>query len=206
MRAQHTPIELARLAADRLAGTGIENARLDAELLLAHTLGLRRLDLYLQFDRPLSEAEVARYRVAVRRRLRREPVQYIVGETAFRELSLRVDARALIPRPETELLVGEVLRWAGGRALDALDIGTGSGAIALSLVREGGFAHVVATDVSADALALAAENAAAAGLADAVEFRRGALWDAVPNGERFDVIASNPPYVADAERAALAPE
>ncbi|MGH7480667.1 MAG: peptide chain release factor N(5)-glutamine methyltransferase, partial [Longimicrobiales bacterium] len=221
--AAHTPIELARLAAGRLADAGIENARLDAELLLAHVLGLRRLDLYLQFDRPLTEAEVALYRDATRRRLRREPLQYITGVAGFRELTLRVDGRVLIPRPETELLVGEVLRGAGERAasseqrvanseqraaneLRALDIGTGSGAVALSLAREGGFAHVVATDLSTDALELARENAAAAGLSEAVDFREGALWDTVRPGERFDVVASNPPYVADGDRSELAPE
>src|SRR5690606_29210919 len=125
---------------------GLENARLEAELLLAHALGVRRLDLYLQFERPLTDAEVERFRELVRRRLRREPLQYILGEVQFRELELHVDPRVLIPRPETEVLVGEVLEWAAsrGEALTAVDIGTGSGAIALSLLREGPFERVVA--------------------------------------------------------------
>jgi release factor glutamine methyltransferase len=205
------PLELARLAAEHLASKGVDDGRLDAELLLAHVLGVRRLDLYLQFERPLEEEEVAAYREAVRRRGRREPLQYITGEAAFRELVLRVDPRVLIPRPETEVLVGEVLAWARGRAVDggglvALDVGTGSGAIALSLLREGPFERVVATDVSAGALEVAALNAAAVGEAARVELRAGSVWAAVGEGERFHVIVANPPYVMDSERPVLMPE
>lgn len=207
-----TALPLARKAAAVLAGRGVENARLEAELLLAWVLGVGRLQLYLQHDRPVSEAELERFRAAVRRRLRREPVQYIIGTAHFRQLELRVDRRVLIPRPETEELVGAVLEWArrcggaGERRLLALDIGTGSGAIALSLAREGPFRRVVATDVSPAALELARENAGALGLGEVVELRAGSLWDAVPPGERFDVIVSNPPYVAESDRATLAPE
>jgi release factor glutamine methyltransferase len=211
----YTPLTLARVAADHMRERGIENARLEAELLLAAVLGVSRLDLYLQFERPLSAAEVERFRELVRRRLRREPLQYILGEAHFRELVLRVDPRVLIPRPETELLVGEVLAWARarvaaggieGEGLGVVDIGTGSGAIALSLAREGPFSHVVATDLSADALAVAADNAARSGVAEQVEFREGALWAALGTDERFDVVVSNPPYIAEAERAELEPE
>lgn len=207
--AEHTPLALARLAADHMAGRGIENARLEAELMLAAVLGIRRLDLYLQYDRPLTRDEVAGFRAMVKRRLRREPLQYILAEAAFRELVLRVDPRVLIPRPETEVLVQVVLDWArerGGDALDAVDIGTGSGAIALSLAHEGPFERVVATDVSADALALARENATRLGLSDLVEFREGALFDALAPDERFDVVVSNPPYIDEADRDTLAPE
>jgi release factor glutamine methyltransferase len=212
-----TPIALARKAAPVLAERGLENARLEAELLLAGVLGIARLDLYLQHERPLTEAEVAAFRVAVRRRLRREPLQYILGRAAFRHLLLRVDERVLIPRPETEQLVGAVLEWSAARgsgagggaetqALTVLDVGTGSGAIALSLAREGPFRRVVATDVSPAALEVAAANAAEAGLADRVEFRVGPLWEGVAAGERFDIIVSNPPYIGESERASLAPE
>jgi release factor glutamine methyltransferase len=144
----------------------------------------------------------------VRRRLKHEPVQYIRGEVAFRELRLAVDRRVLIPRPETELLAGEVLAWAAARGAGgrALDIGTGSGALALSLAREGDFESVVASDVSGDALAVARSNAGRNELSDRVEFREGALWEVVAPGERFRVIVSNPPYVAEAERGMLAPE
>jgi release factor glutamine methyltransferase len=112
----------------------------------------------------------------------------------------------LIPRPETEILVGEVLSWAGGRPLRVLEVGTGSGAIALSLAREGNFAHLVATDASGEALEVASANATRLGLAGRIEFRRGVTWAAVFPGERFDIIVSNPPYVAESEREMLAPE
>ena len=221
------PLDLTRLATEHLAGKGVEDARLDAELLMAHVLGLRRLDLYLQFERPLEPSEVDAYREAIRRRSRREPLQYITGEAAFRDLTLQVDPRVLIPRPETEVLVGQVLDWARERVGDArtmevagtadtddaaeegllaLDLGTGSGAIALSLLVEGRFRRVVATDSSADALAVAAANAESAGVADRLDLREGALWAPVGDGERFDVIVSNPPYVAESERETLMPE
>lgn len=208
-----TPLDLARAAARFMAERGIDNARLEAELLLASVLDLNRLDLYLQHDRPLTEEEKEAFRAVVRRRLRREPLQYIVGEVQFRELNLRVDPRVLIPRPETEVLVGAVLEWAESaaaenpaRGLTAVDVGTGSGAIALSLALEGPFERVVATDVSADALAVAEDNARRCGLDERVEFRHGELWAPLGDEERFDVVVSNPPYVAEADRAALEPE
>jgi release factor glutamine methyltransferase len=205
-----TPVALAQKAAAVLAGRGFENARLEAELLLAAVLRIRRLDLYLQHERPLDARELEAFRNAVRRRLRHEPLQYITGEAHFRQLVLSVDARALIPRPETEVLVGVVLQWARDRgpadAAIALDICTGSGAIALSLVHEGGFERVVATDISPEALALAAENARRLGLGDRVELRAGDVWTALRPGERFAAIVANPPYVAEHERGQLAPE
>lgn len=204
---EETALALARKAGEHLGTRGVVNGRLEAELLLAGVLGLRRLDLYLQHDRPITPAELERFRDFVRRRLRHEPLQYITGEAAFRGLVLRTDPRALIPRPETEVLVGEVLGWAKGRTepLAALDVGTGTGAIALSLAREGVFARVVATDVSEDALSLARENAIRMGAGDRVEFRHGTLLEPVA-GEQFDVIACNPPYIAEQERSSLQPE
>jgi release factor glutamine methyltransferase len=201
-------LELTRKAAAVLAERGFTNARLEAELLLAGVLGIRRLDLYLQHERPVDGAELDRYRAWVRRRLKHEPLQYIVGTTAFRKLELHVDARVLIPRPETEVLVGEVLSWAKARSSwgAALDVGTGSGAIALSLAHEGRFAQIVATDVSPDALDVARENAVRVGLSDVVQFRCGACFEPLRSGERFAAIVANPPYVADTERARLAPE
>lgn len=201
-------LELTRKAAALFAERGIDNARLEAELLLADVLSIRRLDLYLQHDRPVDGAELERFRAHVRRRLRREPLQYITGHAAFRQLELQVDARVLIPRPETELLVGAVLEWARARGPGGavVDIGTGSGAIALSLAREGAFDRVVATDVSEDALAVARANAARSGLADRVEFRAGSLWEPLADGAVWDAIVSNPPYVAETERGTLAPE
>ena len=200
-------LPLSAKATQLFAERGIESARLEAELLLAHVLGIKRLDLYLQHDRPLTEAQLQEFRTLVRRRLKREPLQYIIGTVQFRELELRVDRRALIPRPETEVLVGEVLKFAATRPDDALavvDMGTGTGAIALSIKHECSRASVLAVDVSREALALAGENADARGLA--IDFACGALWDAVPADASFDVVVSNPPYIAEAERTELQPE
>lgn len=199
-------LDVSRKAAGVFEERGFEQPRLEAELLLAGVLGLKRLDLYLQYDRPLSPEELERYRSVVRRRLKREPVQYILGMAAFRNLELHVDRRVLIPRPETELLAGAVLDWSRARARHGavLEIGTGSGAIALSLAAEGAYEKVVASDVSRDALVVAADNAARLRLADAVELREGSLFDVVREGEQFDVIVSNPPYVAESERTSLA--
>jgi release factor glutamine methyltransferase len=199
-------LDVSRKAAGVLGERGFGAARLEAEVLLAGVLGLKRLDLYLQHDRPLLPEELERYRAAVRRRLKHEPVQYILGTAAFRNLNLRVDRRVLIPRPETELLAGAVLDWSKmrGRRGAVLDIGTGSGAIALSLAGEGEFVTVVASDASGDALDVARDNAARLGLSDRIEFREGSLFNVVRDGERFDIIVSNPPYVAELERASLA--
>jgi release factor glutamine methyltransferase len=201
-------LELARKAAALLRERGFAQGRLEAELLLASVLGLERVQLYLQFDRPVSATELECFRGFVRRRLRHEPVQYILGETVFRQLRLRVDPRVLIPRPETEVLVGEVLRWAVSRSgpLRALDLGTGSGAIALSLAVEGGFELVVGTDSSAAALEVARANALATGAGERVELRLGEFWGPVEPEERFDVVVSNPPYVGRTEAGSLPPE
>jgi release factor glutamine methyltransferase len=198
-----TVLELVGWTANYLKEKGFHNARLNAELLLAGSLGLKRLDLYLQHDRPLRPDELADFKARLLRRAKREPLQYIDGHAAFRDLTLRVDPRVLIPRPETESLVQAVLDWAAGRdGLTALDVGTGSGAIALALASEGPFRRVVATDVSADALEVARANVAAVEAGAEVELRLGSLFDAVAD-ERFDVIVSNPPYVDDEERGAL---
>ena len=198
---------LIRWSGAYLGDKGVTSGRLDAEHLLAQVLGVERLQLYLQFDRPLTAAELARFKIFLRRRARREPLQYILGRTAFRELDLLTDRRALIPRPETEGLVELVLEAVGaGPDLVALDVGTGTGAIALSLAQEGPFRHVVATDASGEALSLARTNAERADLQDRVELRQGATWDPVRPGERFDVVVSNPPYVAGGEVATLEPE
>ncbi len=198
-----TVVEMIRWTTEYLGGKGFHNARLNAELLLAGMLGLKRLDLYLQYDRPLTPEELAEYRERLRRRARREPLQYIDGTAAFRDLVLKVDRRVLIPRPETERLVQEVLDWAAGReALSAVDVGTGSGAIALALATEGPFARVVATDVSDAALAQARENHQFAAADAPVSFCSGDLLEPVC-GERFDAVVSNPPYIGDEEAPSL---
>jgi release factor glutamine methyltransferase len=200
-------LELIRWTTSYLAGKGLSQPRLDAELLLADTLGTKRLDLYLQYDRPLLPAELAAFKARLLRRAQREPVQYIAGDAAFRNLRLRVDRRVLIPRPETEVLVDHVLTWSGAHgARTAVDIGTGSGAIALSLASEGqSFERVVATDVSADALAVARENLVAVAPRVPVELRLGSAFAPIA-GEEFDVIVSNPPYIGEAELPTLDPE
>ena len=205
-----TVLGLILWSGDYLAEKGVGHARLDAEHLLAHALGTTRLQLYLHFDRPLTPAELASFRPLLLRRGRREPLQYVTGRAAFRELDLAVDRRVLIPRPETEVLVEAVLDWArssrGASRLAALDLGTGSGCIGLALLTEGPFQRVVATDASADALAVARANSLAAAVGERWEERLGALWDPITSGERFDVVVSNPPYVARAEAAQLEPE
>lgn len=204
-----TVLRLMRWSGEYLEGKGVERGRLDAEHLLAHALGVKRLQLYLQYDRPLEREELDRFRPLLKRRSEREPLQYITGHAAFRNLELAVDRRVLIPRPETEILVDEVLAWAkaqGREGLTALDVGVGSGAIALSLLAEGPFPRVVATDASADALAVAGGNARDLGLHDRLELREGRLFDPLAPEERFDVVVSNPPYVAEAEAATLEPE
>jgi len=200
-------LKLILWSGDYLARKGVEHGRLEAEHLLAHALGTTRLQLYLQFDRPLGEHELARFKPLLLRRARREPLQYVTGRAAFRELDLSVDPRVLIPRPETEVLVETVLEWAKGkRDLVALEVGTGSGCIAISLVTEGPFERVVATDLSGDALAVASGNAQSADIEDRISFRTGALWEPLRPDERFHVLVSNPPYVADTEVAELEPE
>lgn len=204
-----TVLRLLRWSTQYLESKGVTGGRLDLEHLLAHVLGTTRLELYLQFERPLSEGELAAFKPHLLERAERRPLQYILGRTPFRELELMVDERVLIPRPETEELVGAVLarvrEW-GREGLEAVDVGTGSGAIALSLVTEGPFQKVVAIDRSSDALAVAQANAEALGPAGArVEFREGDLLDPVGE-ERFDVIVANLPYVSPQEFGELEPE
>ena len=183
------------------AARGLENARLQAELLLAAVLEIKRLDLYLQFERPLHTEEVDAYRNYVRQRVQRVPVQYILGATAFRELELTVTPAVLIPRPETEVLVDVALELlpTGGRALDLC---CGSGAIALSLKRELAEVAVVATDISQAALAVARANGASCELE--IEWLSGDLFAAVEGD--FDLVVSNPPYVKSGDLDRLEPE
>ena len=183
------------------AARGLENARLQAELLLAAVLDIKRLDLYLQFERPLHTEEVDVYRDYVRQRVQRVPVQYILGATAFRELELTVTPAVLIPRPETEVLVDVALELlpTGGRALDLC---CGSGAIALSLKRELAEVAVVATDISQAALAVARANGASCELE--IEWLSGDLFAAVEGD--FDLVVSNPPYVKSGDIDRLEPE
>jgi release factor glutamine methyltransferase len=198
-----TLAEVLKGATDYLAARGVASPRVDAELILARALGLRRIELYTQHDRPLTQDERAAARVLVQRRGRREPLAYVLGDWDFRRLTLKTDARALVPRPETETVVERCLALlAGVEAPRIVDVGTGTGAIALSLAHELTGARVSATDISPDALALARENAEANELE--VVFAEGDLLAGLTGP--FDLVVSNPPYVAAGELAALEPE
>lgn len=199
-----TLAEVLRRATEHLEGRGSETPRLDAELLLGHALGLKRIELYTEFDRPLTEPELAACRELVARRARREPVAYILGEWGFRRLTLAVDRRALIPRPETEIVVERCLELLRGLERPrVLDVGAGTGAIALAIADEHPGAQMTAIDVSDDALALARENAERTGLA--IELERRDLMDGL-GATGLDLVVSNPPYVAPAELAGLMPD
>jgi release factor glutamine methyltransferase len=190
-------------ATDYLATHGVDSPRLDAERLLARALDLSRIELYTQHDRPLSAAERGAVRQLVRRRGRREPLAYVLGDWDFRQLTLKTDARALVPRPETEIVVERCLRLLDGvEEPRILDVGTGTGAIALALAHERPDARVTATDVSGEALALARENASTTGLA--VTWVESDLVSGVDGP--FNLVVSNPPYVDVAELAGLEPE
>jgi len=189
-----------------LAKRGVDNPRLDAELLLAHGLGLRRLDLYLRFDQPLASDERATFKQLLLRRGKREPVAYLTGRKEFYSLEFEVTPDVLIPRPETELLVEQVLaRAQRGPVTTLVELCTGSGCVAIALLKELPTLCATATDLSPAALVVARRNAEHHGVLDRLELLCGDLG--APLGDRrFDVVVANPPYIDQAERAALAPE
>ncbi len=201
-----TVLEIIKRTTEFFVRRGVESARLNAELIVGHALGLKRMQLYLQFERPLTEAELAGIRPLVKRRGNREPVQYVIGETEFCGLMLKVDRRALIPRPETEQLVGLLIQRLPVPPGRVLDLGTGCGAIALALAREYPQAEVTALDQSPDALALARENAESCHLAQRVRLVRSDWFAALAEGEQFDLVVANPPYLSDEETRATQPE
>jgi release factor glutamine methyltransferase len=188
-----------------LGAAGCEAPHVDAELLLAHVLAVPRTELFADSGRSLSDEEEQRYRALVGRRASREPAAYILGEWGFRTLSLRVDPRVLIPRPETEAVVERAIARVRDLAAPlVLDVGTGSGAIGLSIATEHPGAMVVATDISADALAVAAENRSRLGLEGRVELVLGHTVAGLRGP--FDLVVSNPPYVTPEEFESLQPE
>jgi release factor glutamine methyltransferase len=234
-----TVLEAIQKSADFLGKKGVESPRLQTELLLAHLLMLPRMKLYLNFERVLTAAETDALREFVKRRGQREPLQQIVGSTSFCGYEIAVSRHALVPRPETEMLAEFGWQFLQGRAdlpvgqdarqrvpTSALDFGTGTGCIAIALAAKCPNAKITATDISAEALALAKENAAANKVAERIEFMEGkgfaALSGAAERGRlahefdntntragrprSFDLIISNPPYIPSAEIAALEPE
>jgi release factor glutamine methyltransferase len=207
-----TVLETIQRSAEFLAKKGVESPRLQIELLLAHALGLPRLNLYLNFERILTEAEIETVRTLVKRRGRREPLQHIVGSTSFCGYEIRVTPDVLIPRPETELLAekaGQFLRdrlRLGGALTSALDFGTGSGCLAIAIAIQFPVTQTYALDISDAALAIARENAARHNVADKIHFLAGDGFEALPKELRFDLIVANPPYIPTHEIATLAPE
>jgi release factor glutamine methyltransferase len=199
-----TALETVRAVARELAAAGVPSPRVDAEHLVADVLGVTRTELYV-LDRGPTEEQLRRLGSAQERRRRREPLAYVLGEWGFRRLTLRVDERALVPRPETEVVVERCLEHL--RGLDAprvLDVGVGSGAIALALADEHPGARILAVDASEGALALARENLPLVDVDGRVELRRGHLLEGLPGP--FDLVVSNPPYVSPEEYETLQPE
>ncbi len=206
---------LLKVTSDYLKEKGIESPRLTAEVLLAHQLDVRRVTLYLNFDKPLTEAEISGYRSLIRRRLKREPLQYITGIQEFCSLKFHVNTQVLIPRPESELLVEQAIcivnsiktTTSKDESPMILDLGTGSGALAVSVAKMLPQARVWATDISKGALGVARYNAKANGVLDRIEFRQGDLWEPLKGRDQiFDIILSNPPYVAAENYSELIPE
>jgi release factor glutamine methyltransferase len=205
--------ELLLVTADYLKKKDIDSPRLTAEVLLAHQLNIDRVTLYLNFDQPLTEKELSGYRTLIRRRVRREPLQYITGVQEFWSLDFAVNPHVLIPRHETELLVElAITRLKSLPALEGhsprmLDLGTGCGAIAISLAKEAKMTQIWATDISADALKVAYLNAEKHGFTDRIRFMLGDLWDPLLDQDvTFDMILSNPPYICPDEFDGLSPE
>ncbi len=214
-----TILDLVNEATTFFQGRGIESPRVNAEALLGHALGLARVHLYTQFDRPVDPEPLAAFRDLVRKRLERVPLQYLTGQVEFWSRTFAIRPGVFIPRPETEVLVEralEAVRGAGdpdaGAQIAGADtprsiaeIGVGSGAVLVTLLSEMPGAAGIGTDVSKDALSLARENAERHGVLDRIDFREGSLLDPL-EGATFDLIVANPPYLAESIASTLAPE
>jgi len=208
-----TILEIVSATAQYLKEKGIDDARLNAELLLARVLGCRRIDLYANFDKPVRESEREQYKSLLKRRVAREPLQYILGETEFMGLRFAVDRRVLIPRPETETLVEKTIDVCrqfpeGMESISVLDIGTGCGNIAVSLAKFVGNAHLTAIDVSADALEVARKNGEMHNVSPRIEWKLADIMsDAfLEIGDAFDIVVSNPPYGSEEDLKTLQAE
>lgn len=192
-------VDIIRSSTDFLAKKGVPDPRLDAEALLGNVLKKNRLELYLFFDRPLDQGELDQYRDHIKRRGKREPLQHILGDTGFMDLILKTSPAALIPRPESEVLATQAIALMGETECRILDVGTGTGCIALSLAQSLPKAKVLGIDISPEALTLAKENAQANDLE--VRFQQVNILEELPKIEsRFDLVVSNPPYIAPREK------
>ncbi len=205
-----TVLKALNWATDYLRDHGIDNPRLNAELLLARSMRLSKEELYIRLHGQVMEEEIKTLEGLIRRRASGEPLQYILGHQEFWSIDLTVDPRVLIPRPETEHLVEESLsilaKISSKKIPSVLELGTGSGAIAISLSKEVKNIFLVATDLSGDALMVAKENAKQAGVSDKIGFVKGDLLNPFHPGETFDLILSNPPYISDSEISDLSRE
>lgn len=198
-------VDIIKTSTDFLEKKGVPDARLDAEILLGEVLEKNRLELYLYFDRPMAKNEMDRYREHIRRRGLREPLQHIVGKTDFMNLTLNTTSAALIPRPETEVLVEKALQINTLEGARVLDIGTGTGCIAIALAQGLNGANVLGVDVSKEALELARENATLNNTQ--VAFQEINILESLPIIDgRFEIVVSNPPYIAPAEKDQLQAE
>lgn len=198
---------LAEAAAGVLAKKGVPGARLDADLLLAHVLGVERIEVYTRHDMPVDDAVRGEYRALIERRIAREPVAYLIGRRDFLDHTFAVGPGVLVPRPETEEVVEAALGALGELAAPrVLDLGVGSGCMLLSVLARLEGATGVGVDASEEALAWARRNAASLGLAERADLRRGDLFAALEAGETFDLLISNPPYVKEGDRPVIMPD
>jgi release factor glutamine methyltransferase len=204
-----TVLEVIQRSTEFLSKKGVDSPRLQTELLLAHLLDLPRMQLYLNFERQLSETEVDNFRDLIKRRSQREPLQHIIGSTSFCGLEFAVNRHVLIPRPETEILAEQGWKFLNSRSAQpstALDLGTGSGCLAISLAKHCPTAQIFATDISTDGLELAKQNAARHNVPDRIHFLHGDAFAPLESPISFDLIISNPPYIPTTEIPTLQAE
>lgn len=190
-----TLLEILNLSVEHLQKKGVDEPRLSSELIITHVLNIKRLDIYLQFERVLSDEEISKIRTLLKRRSEHEPIQYILGETEFYGLKFSVDKSVLIPRSDTEILVQTAIEYIKDKPLSVFEIGTGSGCIAVSLAKKCRNINITACDISDQALMLAALNAKQNGAADRIKFINMDILKKFPDS-KFDVIISNPPYIS----------
>lgn len=206
----HTILELLKLTEKYFSEKGLASPRVDAEVLLAHVIGCKRFELYMRFDQPLKEEELDLYRSLVAKRASGNPLQHLTGEQDFYNLTVQVSDKVLVPRPETEILVEIALSKIGfdteNQPARVLDVGTGSGAIPLALAKLWERTEFWAVDLSLDALDVAGGNVNFHGFQDRIHLLHGDLFEPLDELDRFELIVSNPPYVASDDIAGLAPE